>query len=85
MQQSGKSNRTEESEMAEKKEKSIEESFAALDEMVKKLENEDISLEESFKTYEEGMKLLKDVNGSIDTVEKKMQKIAGDGTTEEFT
>jgi exodeoxyribonuclease VII small subunit len=70
--------------MAEKKEKSIEESFRMLDEMVKKLEDEDLPLEDSFRTYEEGMKLLKEVNGRIDTVEKKMQKIAEDGTTEEF-
>lgn len=62
--------------MAEKKEKSIEESFRMLDEMVKKLEDEDLPLEDSFRTYEEGMKLLKEVNGRIDTVEKKMQKIA---------
>ena len=46
--------------MDEKKEMTIEESFAALDDMVKKLESDKISLEESFRLYEEGMKLVKD-------------------------
>ena len=70
--------------MDEKKEMTIEESFAALDEMVKKLESDKISLEESFRLYEEGMKLVKDVSGRIELVEKKMQIIAGNGETEDF-
>ena len=67
-----------------KKEMTIEESFARLDEMVKALESDGISLEESFKLYEEGMKLLRDVNGRIDEVEKKIRKVEEDGTTEDF-
>ena len=63
---------------------SIEESFAALDEMVEQLESEDISLEESFKLYEKGMALLKDLNGRIDRVEKQMQLIDEAGRTEDF-
>ncbi|MBR3069193.1 MAG: exodeoxyribonuclease VII small subunit [Lachnospiraceae bacterium] len=70
--------------MDEKKEMTIEESFAALDDMVKKLESDKISLEESFRLYEEGMKLVKDVSGRIELVEKKMQIIAGNGETEDF-
>lgn len=70
--------------MDEKKEMTIEESFAALDDMVKKLERDKISLEESFRLYEEGMKLVKDVSGRIELVEKKMQIIAGNGETEDF-
>ena len=63
----------------EKKELTIEESFARLDEMVKKMDSEDISLEESFRLYEEGMKLLLAVGGKIDAVEKKMQALMPDG------
>ena len=70
--------------MDEKKEMTIEESFAALDDMVKKLESDKTSLEESFRLYEEGMKLVKDVSGRIELVEKKMQIIAGNGETEDF-
>ena len=60
----------------------VEESFARLDEMVKRLESEDVPLEESFRLYQEGMKLLKDVSGRIMTYEKKMQVLSGDGTLE---
>ncbi len=70
--------------MDEKKEMTIEESFEALDEMVKKLESDTVSLEESFRIYEEGMKLVKDVSGRIDQVEKKMQLIADNGETGDF-
>ena len=63
---------------------SIEESFAALDAMVKKLEDEDISLEDSFRTYEEGMKLLKSVNEKVCGVEKKMQELDGEGQIGDF-
>jgi len=63
----------------EKKELTIEESFAQLDEMVKKMDSEDISLEESFRLYEEGMKLLLAVGEKIDAVEKKMQALMPDG------
>ena len=45
---------------------------------------EDISLEDSFKEYQEGMKLLKYCHEAISEVEKKVQKIAEDGTLEDF-
>ena len=46
--------------MSEKKQdKSIEETFAQLDELLEKLEASDTSLEESFACYEAGMKLVK--------------------------
>ena len=45
--------------MAGKKEKTLEEAFAQLDEMLEKLSDKDVSLEESFKVYTEGTKLLK--------------------------
>ena len=70
--------------MAEKAELSLEESFEVLDQLVGKLESPDISLEESFQIYKQGMDLLKACNGRIDTVEKKMLQMGGDGELSEF-
>lgn len=52
--------------------KSLEEVFGQLDEIVEKLEESNVSLEDSFKLYHQGMELLKICNDKIDTVEKKM-------------
>ena len=68
----------------EKKEITIEESFARLEGMVKALDSDEITLEESFILYEEGMKLIKDVSERIDLVEKKIKVLESQGTTEEF-
>lgn len=64
--------------------KSIEEAFEALDEMLERLESREISLEDSFAVYREGMELLKYCNEKIDTVEKKMLQMNEDGTLHEF-
>lgn len=66
------------------KDLTVEESFARLDEMVKKLESDDVSLEESFELYQEGMKLLKSVHAKIEGYEKKMQLLTEDGVLEDF-
>ena len=52
--------------------KTLEEVFEQLDEVVKHLEGETISLEDSFRLYHQGMELLKVCNDKIDLVEKKM-------------
>lgn len=62
----------------------IEENFAKIEETIEMLEGEDISLEEAFAAYSEGMKLLKACNEQIDTVEKKVLKLAGDGSLTEL-
>ncbi|MBQ9142739.1 MAG: exodeoxyribonuclease VII small subunit [Lachnospiraceae bacterium] len=62
----------------------IEENFAKIEETIEKLESEEISLEEAFAAYSEGMKLLKSCNDQIDKVEKKVLKLAGDGSLTEF-
>ncbi len=51
----------------------IEETFEALEAMIKKLEDGESTLEESFSYYEEGMKLVKSLNTQIDKVEKQIQ------------
>ena len=72
--------------MAEKKKKelTLEESFARLEELVERLEDRDVPLEESFQIYKEGMDLLKNCKEKIDTVEKKMKQINADGEMSEF-
>ena len=58
-----------------KEERSIEETFG---------EDKETPLEESFRLYRQGMELLKDLNGRLDTVEKKMLQMNEDGTFREF-
>lgn len=70
--------------MEERKEKTIEESFAILDEIAEKLEDAEITLEDSFRIYKEGMELLKSCSEKIDAVEKKMLQMNEDGTVSEF-
>ena len=48
---------------------SIEENFARLEEIIKRLE----AGEETFAGYEAGMKLVQSLNGQIDKVEKQIQ------------
>lgn len=54
------------------KAKTLEDSFAELEQILEKLEDEEVSLEASFKLYQEGMKLVKKCNQSIDKVEKEL-------------
>ena len=62
--------------MAERKKKpedrSIEELFGELDQIVGELEDGAISLEEAFHHYEAGMRLVKACSGKIDQVEKQI-------------
>lgn len=68
----------------EKQEMTLEESFSRLDEMLEKLENPQLPLEESFRLYQQGMELLAKCNEKIDTVEKKILIMNGDGELDEF-
>lgn len=70
--------------MAKKKEATLEENFAALDEMLEKLGDRDVPLEESFAIYAEGMKLLKVCGDKLDQVEKKMLVMNEEGKLDEF-
>ena len=66
------------------KDKSLEEVFASLDEIVEKLEAGDASLEDSFQLYHQGMELLKTCNEKIDKVEKQIKILDEDGEEHEF-
>ena len=60
-----------------RKQMNVEETFAALDRIIGKLEKGDGSLED-----EEGMKLVKSCNEKIETIEKKILVLSGDQTEE---
>lgn len=64
--------------------KTLEEVFEQLDEVVKHLEGETISLEDSFRLYHQGMELLKVCNDKIDLVEKKMLVLDENGEQHEL-
>lgn len=59
-------------------EKTIEETFAELDEIIEKLESSETSLEEAFACYEAGIKLVKACGEKIDLVEKQMIILQGE-------
>ena len=58
--------------MAEKKEKTFEEKFSRLNEIVDKVENETLPIEESMKLYEEGNALIKELETTLKEAEKKI-------------
>ena len=59
--------------MANKKELSIEETFAKLDDLINQMDDEDITLEDSFKLYNDGLLLVKQCNEKIEKVEKDIE------------
>lgn len=63
---------------------SIEQAFGQIKELLGEMESEEASLEKTFENYEKGMQLLQYCNDRIDKVEKKVQKLNADGSTENF-
>ncbi len=63
-------------------EKSIEQIFEELDQIMEKMEAADTSLEDSFSYYEAGMKLVRACGEKIDKVEKKMIVLQGGQETD---
>ena len=61
-----------------RKQMNVEETFAALDRIIGKLEKGDGSLEEAVADYEEGMKLVKSCNEKIEMIEKRILVLSGD-------
>ena len=62
----------------------LEETFAGLEDVIKKMEQGDVSLEESFQLYHKGMDMLKSCNDKIDKIEKKMLILDEEGAAYEF-
>ena len=52
----------------EQEQRSLEENFSELEELIEQLEAEDISLEDAFTAYSKGMNVLKQCNEQIDRV-----------------
>ena len=61
-----------------RKKMNVEETFAAIDKIIGRLEKGDGSLEEAFADYEEGMKLVKSCNEKIEMIEKRILVLSGD-------
>lgn len=65
-------------------EKTLEEMFAGLEELIGTMEKPDMPLEESFLLYHKGMDLLKSCNDRLDHIEKQMLVIDDEGELHEF-
>lgn len=70
--------------MEPKQEKSMEEIFSELDEIIAALQKQDVTLDQSFSLYESGMKKLQQCKEKIDTVEKKLLVLNSQGEYEEL-
>ena len=68
----------------EERELTLEEAFARLEEITRRLEDEKISLEVFPAQFQKGIQLLKYCNDSIDRVEKKVLVLNGEGNLDEF-
>ena len=62
----------------------VEEALAQLEELLRQMEEEGASLEKSFENYEKGVRLIRYCNDKIDQVEKKVQIMSADGSTNDF-
>ena len=66
----------------EQEQRSLEENFSEMEELIEQLEVEDISLEDAFTAYSKGMNVLKQCNEQIDRVEKQVMKLNEEGGLE---
>ena len=66
----------------EPEQRSLEENFSELEELIEQLEAEDISLGDAFTAYSKGMNVLKQCNEQIDRVEKQVMKLNEEGGLE---
>ncbi len=56
-------------------EKSFEELFQRLEEIVQEMESEDLQLEKSLKLFEEGVKLSEQLRGQLSGAEQKISEL----------
>ena len=61
-----------------RKKMNVEETFAAIDKIIGRLEKGDGSLEEAFADYAKGMKLVKSCNEKIERIDKRILVLSGD-------
>ena len=67
-----------------KKELTIEQSFAEIEEILNKLESNEVTLEDSFLLYQSGMQRIKHCNDLMNAVEQKVQMLNSNGELETF-
>lgn len=71
--------------MADKKEKSFEESLTTLEEIVKKLESGQVNLDDAIASFTEAMELSKTCNEKLKNAEENINKILKEnGKLEDF-
>ncbi|MCD8103903.1 MAG: exodeoxyribonuclease VII small subunit [Lachnospiraceae bacterium] len=63
---------------------SVEEGFKRLDGLLARLEDRELPLEEAFALYQQGLQLVQQCSEKIDTVEKKILVLNGDGGFDDF-
>ena len=66
------------------KERSLEEMFGEIEDVIEKLEDPDVPIEDAFIRYENGMKILKECNDKLDRIEKKVLVLSENGELNEF-
>lgn len=76
----GKENR----EAAQENVQTLEQKFVEIEQIIEKMEMPEVSLEESFALYQQGIAQIKSCSQMLDMVEKKMQTLCDDGSTEDF-
>ena len=76
--------KTEEKRAEGAKEETLEEAFARLDGLIRKLEDAETPLEESFSLYREGMEILRGCEEKISLVEKKVLMLEDNGEWTQF-
>ena len=70
--------------MSDKKRRSLEECFDAIDEIINKMEEDDVALDQSFELYKQGIGEIKEANEMLDTIEKAMLVLNESGEMEAF-
>ena len=60
------------------KQKSFEERLAALETLVKQMEEGGLDLKQALKSYETGVALARELTAELDAAEKKMLELKGD-------
>lgn len=64
--------------------KGLEERFAAIEDVLDRMEDTDVTLEESFALYKRGLEELAAAGTMLDEIEKAMLVITESGELEEF-
>lgn len=55
--------------------KSVEERFHEIENIISEMQKEDVTLDQAFELYNNGLNLIKECNGKLDTIEKQIKII----------